>query len=100
MSFEISKEAEQDVEEIAQYTQQTWGNEQMAKYLRGLNNAFHFLAENPQINHEHQELNPPARIHHYKQHIILYVLTDESVLITRVLHQRMDIGTHYEKTNF
>lgn len=99
MRFEISKEAERDIEDIAQYTQQKWGSAQMARYLRGLNNACAFLAENPKANRAHQELNPPARIHQYKQHIVLYVITNDTVLIARVLHKRMDITAHFPSSS-
>ncbi len=29
--------------------------------------------------------------HHYEKHLVIYVITDEGILIVRVLHQNMNV---------
>lgn len=91
MSFTLSREAEIDLEDIANYTAENWDKEQAAKYLRELNEKFVLIAENPLLNRERTELKQPIRIQHYESHIILYTTLNETVHIIRVLHQSMAI---------
>jgi len=89
--FTVSKAANTDIRSIARYTQDTWGRDQRRRYLDGLNEKFEMLAAMPEMAAERRDFQPPVRIHNYEKHLIIYVITDSSILIVRVLHQNMDV---------
>ena len=91
MPFAISHEAKKDLRSIGLYTQRKWGKKQRRKYLSALWNKFQFLFDNPLVCRERKELNRPVRIYRQGNHLIIYVIRDESILIVRVLHTSMDI---------
>ena len=89
--FRVSKAAQADIREIGRYTQQQWGKDQRRVYLGELNDRLQLLANTPMLAAERQTLDPPARIHPYEKHLIVYVIEDGGILIVRVLHQSMDV---------
>ncbi len=89
--FTVSKAANTDIRSIARYTQDTWGRDQRQRYLNGLNEKFEVLAVMPEMAAERRDFQPPVRIHHYEKHLIIYVVTDNGILIVRVLHQSQDV---------
>jgi Plasmid stabilization system protein len=94
MTCKISRKAENDLRNIARYTQDTWDREQRREYLYGLNNMFKLLAENPLISRERREFSPAVRIHKYGHHLIVYLDCQDHILIVRILHENMDIDEH------
>jgi len=92
--FTVSKAASTDIRGIARYTQDTWGRDQRRRYLDGLNEKFEVLASMPEMAAERRDFQPPVRIHHYEKHLIIYVITDDGILIVRVLHQSQDVPAH------
>ncbi len=83
--------ADTDIRSIARYTQDTWGRDQRRRYLEGLNEKFEVLVATPEMAAERRDFRPPVRIHHYEKHLIIYVITDNGILIVRVLHQNQDV---------
>jgi len=79
------------------YTASTWGIEQAIKYINELDTAFKLLAENPLLCSKRLEFQPPVRIYHFKNHLIVYVLLEESIGIVRALHKISDIEAHLEE---
>lgn len=89
--FTVSKAASRDIRSIARYTQDRWGKDQRRCYLDGLNQKFELLAERPTLTTERKDFSPPVRIHHHEKHLIVYMTTDNGILIVRVLHQSQDV---------
>ena len=83
--------ARQDLIKIWRYTFDQWGDTQADLYLDDLEEAIRLLAQQPLLCRERTELNPPVRIHHHQHHLIVYILSDNGIVIVRVLHERMDI---------
>lgn len=90
-NFTVSKAANADIRRIARYTQDTWGRDQRQRYLDGLNDKFEVLAAIQEMAAERRDFRPPVRIHHFEKHLIIYVITDNGILIVRVLHQSQDV---------
>ena len=90
-TFRVSREARNDIKNIGRYTQKTYGIDQRRKYLDGLEVKFGFLAKNPNLHPERPSFDPPIRISHYEQHMVVYTIDGDGILIIRVLHSRMDI---------
>ncbi|MCR8548973.1 type II toxin-antitoxin system RelE/ParE family toxin [Salipiger sp. P9] len=61
-----------DLDAIWSYGVARWGAAQAAGYLTGLDATFRLLAEFPEMARMRREFAPPARIHPYRDHLILY----------------------------
>ncbi len=83
--------AKQDLNNIWLYSFQNWGEAQADQYFDQLSKAIELLGSAPMMSHIRQEFTPPVRIHHHASHLIIYVTTEDSVEIIRVLHESMDI---------
>ena len=92
--FHLTNRAVTDLSDIADFTIQTFGVEQARFYRDGLNNCFEILAENPQLGRSAAELAPNLKRFEYQSHIVFYISKDASILIVRILHQRMDFKRH------
>ncbi|WP_300035541.1 type II toxin-antitoxin system RelE/ParE family toxin [uncultured Roseobacter sp.] len=77
-----------DLEDIWQYTEETWSVDQAARYLTGLDAAVALLAEFPDMARARTEFTPPVRIHPYRRHLILYLAEEESIDVLRIVHGR------------
>ncbi len=87
--YRLSRMARLDLFDIADSTLATWGEEQALRYLDGLEECFHLLAESPEIGRACDRVRPGYRRHEHQKHAIFYRPDGEDVLIGRILHQRM-----------
>ncbi|MDJ0805248.1 MAG: type II toxin-antitoxin system RelE/ParE family toxin [Gammaproteobacteria bacterium] len=92
--YRVSQKARFDIRQIGLYTEREWGRTQRRKYLNALDQAFGLLCENPRLAPEYHEFTPPVRIHHHEQHLVVYVIEDDGILIVRVLHESVEIDRH------
>jgi len=88
--YRLTRQAQNDIAAIAEYTIKEFGIDQAVAYRDGLVRAFEFLAEFPRAARERTEINPPVRAYPYKSHIIVYVIDSDDVLILAVRHARED----------
>ena len=86
--YRLRPAAETDLEDIWDYTAETWGPDQADDYVRGLARTFDLLAEFPEIARERTEIEPPVRCHPYRSHLIIYRQEGAWVVIVRVVHAR------------
>ncbi len=89
-SFRLSKKAAQDLKEIYQYSYREYGERQADNYIQELEKVFNLLAENPLLCRERIEFIPPVRIHHHNKHLIIYINEQNTILIVRLLHEKID----------
>jgi toxin ParE1/3/4 len=88
--FRFSKKAAQDLKDIYQYSYREYGEIQADTYIQELEKTFDLLAENPLLCRERTEFIPSVRIYHYNKHLIVYINEQNSILIVRLLHEKMD----------
>ena len=90
--FRISIKAEQDLANIGFYTKSTWGLEQSKIYLLRLDKCFHFIAQNPDIGKNCDNIRDNYRKYPEGTHVIFYRINQNNVVeIMRILHQQMDV---------
>lgn len=94
----LSPRAEQDFSDILQYTLETWGEDQLLAYRAILDKALLTLIENPRIGAARPEISGEHRIFPVGSHIIIYRVSDVAILISRILHARMDVRRHLKPT--
>nr|WP_298095668.1 type II toxin-antitoxin system RelE/ParE family toxin [uncultured Shinella sp.] len=106
MIVRLTREAGQDLAEIARYTVETFGAEQAMRYAALIEQGLVLLAEDPQrpASRSRDELRPGVRsLHlsraaarrHAASHILYYHIAAradgaQDVVILRVLHERME----------
>lgn len=95
--LEVSDAASDDLIAIWQYTAGRWGVDQADHYVDALERTFKTLLAMPEIGRERSEFVPPVRIHPSGEHIVIYLVEASTLVIVRILHQRMDIERHLGK---
>ncbi|MGI9373881.1 MAG: type II toxin-antitoxin system RelE/ParE family toxin [Hyphomicrobiales bacterium] len=93
-SYYLSVRAEQDLEDILDYTWDTHGEAAATKYLSGLKRHLDMLARNPLLAPERLEFTPPVRIYPSHGHYLIYAEREGGIIVIRILHQRMNVGDH------
>jgi len=96
-AYRLSKQADNDIESITEYTLGKWGVAQVKKYVGGLIACFHDIAKNEHIGRDASEFAENLSRFAYQSHIIFFVRDTDAVLIVRVLHRSMDFGRHLEE---
>ena len=89
LRIDISVEAEEDIDQIAEYTTRTWGWRQTNHYLAKLEDGFSLLVQNPSIGRSCDSIRPGLRRFKIGKHVVFYILEPNCILIVRVLHQQM-----------
>lgn len=92
-SYRISPRAEDDLEDIWLYTLHNWSIEQADRYYNSIVEAFGDLASGRKAGRV-VEMRAGYFKHPVGAHLIFYRNDPDSVVIVRVLHQRMDVGRH------
>jgi len=91
MAFRLTVQAEEDIVGIAEAGLRLFGETQALSYHQQLFEMFELIAANPQMARERHEITPPVRVHPFKAHLIIYILTEpDDVLIVRIRHSRED----------
>ena len=94
--YRLSKLAEKDLAGIWRYTLDNWSREQADKYVNGLLNACEDIARAPEsVGRPYEHVREGYRKYSYSRHVIFYLIQEDGcVLISRVLHERMDFESH------
>ncbi|NKB54705.1 MAG: type II toxin-antitoxin system RelE/ParE family toxin [Alphaproteobacteria bacterium] len=90
----LSKAAERDINQIADYTITSFGLDQARRYRDDLTKLFSSLAENPLMGRDHGHIRPGYRRHIHARHSIYYRVRDDRIEIMRILHERQDPLRH------
>lgn len=90
--FRLTAKAKTDLRKIAKFTQSRWGVEQRDRYIKQLDDAFHWLAEKPAVGKDCSAICEGYRKFPQGSHLIFYKETARSgVEVVRILHKRMDV---------
>lgn len=89
----LSPRAEQDLDEIWDFTAERWGDDQAEAYVRAIWAAVKIVAEDPRRG---QECNVRAGYLKYGvgRHVLFFKPLVDGVEVIRILHQRMDFERH------
>ena len=96
-ALSLSPRAEEDFADILQYTFETWGKNQVLVYRAVLDKALRTIQQNPEIGQLRPELSPKHRTFPAGRHIIIYRTAPNAVLVSRILHERMDRARHLQE---
>lgn len=90
-NYTLSNKADCEIKEIYKYSYTTFGENQADIYIAGLENCFDHLVENPLLGRSCNGIREGYFRLEYISHIIFYTLEPETILISRVIHESMDI---------
>lgn len=94
--YVLSKRAKNDLSNIWRYTVETWSRVQADKYVGGLLSMFSKIADAPEKygqSYDHVRLG--YRKCQCGKHLVFYIQQpDGTVLISRILHEKMDYDRH------
>ena len=93
-TYKFSKRSEVDLETIVRHTLDNWGDEQVTRYIDGLEKRVQSLADAPSLGKLHDDLSIGLRGFVYQSHMIYYVEAEHGITVVRVLHQRMNPPRH------
>ena len=86
----LRDEARVDLREIRRHTARQWGQEQRDRYSARLQQALRSLREYPERGRARDEYFSGCRTLTVEQHVVFYYLTDDEVVIVRILHSNQD----------
>jgi len=89
-AFRLTPAARNDLEDIWLYTAQQWSFQNADRYTNILEDAFERLLFMPEMARERSEFDPPVRIHPSAEHLIIYRVEEQHLLILRVLGAGQD----------
>lgn len=86
--------AKLDIKKIWRYTHKEWGIKQADNYVQQLGQTLHKLAGSPMQGLSIDRTYKDCLLYHYRRHIIIYTCNDTTLVVQRVLHEKMDISRH------
>ena len=86
----ISSQADEDLQEIYDYSEDNWGEKQATKYLREIYAVFDLLATNPNIGRRRRELGSEICSVSHSSHLVYFMHWEGKIAIVRVLHASRD----------
>jgi toxin ParE1/3/4 len=90
-SFTVTRKARADIKSISIYTQKRWGKGQRKLYAKQFDEAFHMLAENPEVGKDCDYIKSGYKKFPHASHVIFFrSVSNEGIEIVRILHKRMD----------
>ena len=92
--YGLSRKADGDIQEIAEFSLQRWGMARAEEYILGLHATFRMLAEFPDLGRDAGDLRPGYRKIETAGHLVFYRKMRSGILIVRVLHRSMDFGRY------
>lgn len=89
-AYRLTPTAQRDLEDIWLYTAQTWSMAQADRYTDIIEDTFDRLLFMPEMARERLEFDPPVRIHPSAEHLIIYRVEEDQLVILRVLGAGQD----------
>jgi toxin ParE1/3/4 len=94
VNYRLSRRAEKDLENIAVYTIQNFGNRQARFYRDELFKTFEMISEFPMIGSDQSHIKKNVRRQVYESHSIYYRVDTNAIFILRILGPGEDSLRH------
>lgn len=87
LRIEYTKQAQNDLNNIKDYTLLNWGSLQSVNYILELHQTVTMLAENPLIGISREDVLAGVHSFPHKSHLIYYFFDEEKLEVFTILHQ-------------
>ncbi len=91
--YELTPLARFDMREIWTYTVQQWGKRVANRYIRDLTATLEAIARDPYLGVATEWIEETCRRQIFRSHVIFYTVSDDGVVVARILHQQMDASS-------
>lgn len=91
MIYELTLDADLDLNEIFHYTRSHFGFDQAERYLMGFNDIFSLLVQNPEAGRERPEYKSGLRSFVHKSHTVFYKILPDRIVILRIVSGSRDL---------
>jgi toxin ParE1/3/4 len=95
VKYILTRDAESDLEKIWLYTFENWSIEQADRYLNLLFNELDYLCLNPNSGTDFRHVRKGYLRTKVNSHFIFYRMGENEIEIIRILHEMMDIESHF-----
>jgi toxin ParE1/3/4 len=96
VKFNITPRAKADLNNIWDYTVDTWSEEQANKYITALFERFGWISMQPYVGKHRVDIHDDYYCFSQGQHVIFYLIRDNSIDIIGVPHRSMDIVNFFD----
>lgn len=93
LAYELSLQADKDLEDIFDYTVDKFGITQAIAYVSGFEEVFMNLASNAELGRRREEIRPGLRSLVNERHVVFYRIMKSHIRIVRVLHASRDVSS-------
>jgi len=94
LNYKLSEEAKHDMAEIVSYSKNRWGTQQTKRYLKQLRKRMRWLAQNPKLGVQRNDIKKGYYSFPEGKHFIYYLINQKNIEIIGVLHQKGDVKRH------
>ena len=94
--YQLREAALTDLEDIWQYTFETWGVDQADHYVQTLLTRCEWLAEQPQLGKVRDDIKPGYFCFPEGRHLVFYKQMNSGIDVIGFPHQSMDVVRHLE----
>ena len=94
--FQLSREAQFDLDAIADYALDRWGTEQARTYIDASHGRLTELAHQPLLGRKRDEVAEGLLCFPFESHVVFYTRTNFGIAVVRVLHKRQDPFRHID----
>jgi toxin ParE1/3/4 len=92
--YKLSNKAAEDFEQIYEYTYLNFGEDKADIYTDEMDKCLLLLSSSPQIGRSVDKIKKGAYRHDHQHHAIFYLIENNYIFITRILHQQMNPMLH------
>jgi len=93
--YELSFEADQDISDIFDYTENEFGLDQAVAYVSGFDECFAQLLDNPELGRRRDEIRENLRSFNHEAHVVFYRILKGHIRIVRVLYGSCDLPKYF-----
>lgn len=97
--LDLTEIAKADLASIRRYSMRTWGRDQAGKYMEALRDVVKGLVRGTVITRVRDDLRPGVQMATSGRHSIFFEADESSILVIRVLHDRMDYRRHLDNSS-
>ncbi len=94
MRVRFSHLATSDLQDISDYTAEVWGEEQEVDYIDAISARLDEIASGKGRWRTRNDLFDGCQAAPVGHHLIIFMIEDEIVFVSRILHQSMDYPRH------
>ena len=98
MTYKLTLDASNDIDEITQYSIEQWGSRIGREYISALGKKLNTIGDDSVIKQEYSALHPNAYVLRFRKHLIFYLSEqNENPIIFGIIHQNRNVLRILEK---